>query len=128
MANGHLAPVRHAAARFLERNPGPEARFVKEISPPPLSKRLRRKRRTNHSRCRTFIRSRSLWKTPRSPPGGTSNGTDGRRACIALVEGGLVAPDEAIEVKRVLDAAALTYVASTLTSVLTLLDFLFRSG
>jgi Zn-dependent membrane protease YugP len=33
-----------------------------------------------------------------------------------------------VEVKRVLDAAALTYVAATLTSVLTLLYFLFRSG
>ena len=39
-----------------------------------------------------------------------------------------MSPDEAVEVKRVLDAAALTYVAATLTSVLTLLDFLFRSG
>jgi Zn-dependent membrane protease YugP len=51
-----------------------------------------------------------------------------RRARVALVEGGLVSPAEAVEVKRVLDAAALTYVAATLTSVLTLLYFLFRSG
>ena len=51
-----------------------------------------------------------------------------RRARLALVEGGLVSPAEAVEVKRVLDAAALTYVAATLTSVLTLLYFLFRSG
>ena len=51
-----------------------------------------------------------------------------RRARVALVEGGLVSPDEAVEVKRVLDAAALTYVAATLTSVMTLLYFLFRSG
>jgi Zn-dependent membrane protease YugP len=51
-----------------------------------------------------------------------------RRAKLALVEGGLVSPAEAVEVKRVLDAAALTYVAATLTSVMTLLYFLFRSG
>jgi Zn-dependent membrane protease YugP len=31
-------------------------------------------------------------------------------------------------VGRVLNAAALTYVAATLTSILTLLYFLFRSG
>ena len=35
---------------------------------------------------------------------------------------------EDAEIKKVLDAAALTYVAATLTSVLTLLYFLFRSG
>ncbi len=51
-----------------------------------------------------------------------------RRARLALVEGGLVTPEEDAEVKRVLDAAALTYVAATLTAVLTLLYFLFRSG
>jgi Zn-dependent membrane protease YugP len=51
-----------------------------------------------------------------------------RRARLALLEAELVTPDEAVEVKRVLDAAALTYVAATLTSVLTLLYFLFRSG
>jgi Zn-dependent membrane protease YugP len=51
-----------------------------------------------------------------------------RRARIALVEGGLVTRQEAAEVKKVLDAAALTYVAATLTSILTLLYFLFRSG
>ena len=39
-----------------------------------------------------------------------------------------MSPDEAVEVKRVPDAAARTYVAATLTGVLTLLDFLFRSG
>jgi Zn-dependent membrane protease YugP len=50
-----------------------------------------------------------------------------RRARIALREGGLVTPGEEEEVKRVLDAAALTYVAATLTSVLTLLYFLFRA-
>jgi uncharacterized protein len=51
-----------------------------------------------------------------------------RRARLALLEAELVTPDEAVEVKRVLDAAALTYVAATLTSVLTLLYFLFRAG
>jgi uncharacterized protein len=51
-----------------------------------------------------------------------------RRARIALCEGGLVTPGEEEEVKRVLDAAALTYVAATLTSILTLLSFLFRAG
>jgi hypothetical protein len=51
-----------------------------------------------------------------------------RRARIALVEGGLVSREEDAEVKSVLDAAAWTYVAATLTSVLTLLYFLFRAG
>jgi Zn-dependent membrane protease YugP len=51
-----------------------------------------------------------------------------RRARQALLEGGMVTPAEDAEVKRVLNAAALTYVAATLTSVLTLLYFLFRAG
>jgi uncharacterized protein len=51
-----------------------------------------------------------------------------RRARIALVDLGLVTPDEDVMVKKVLDAAALTYVAATLTSLLTLLYFLFRAG
>jgi uncharacterized protein len=51
-----------------------------------------------------------------------------RRARVALVEGGLISREEDVEVKKVLDAAALTYVAATLTSILTLLYFLFRSG
>ena len=51
-----------------------------------------------------------------------------RRARLALVEGGLVTRQEDEAVKQVLDAAALTYVAATLTSVLTLLYFLFRAG
>ncbi len=51
-----------------------------------------------------------------------------RRARLALVEGGIVDRSEAEVVKGVLDAAALTYVAATLTAVLTLLYFLFRSG
>jgi uncharacterized protein len=51
-----------------------------------------------------------------------------RRARLALVEGGLVSRQEDETVKKVLDAAALTYVAATLTSILTLLYFLFRAG
>jgi Zn-dependent membrane protease YugP len=51
-----------------------------------------------------------------------------RRARLALIDAELITPDEAVTVKRVLDAAALTYVAATLTSVLTLLYFLDRSG
>ncbi len=51
-----------------------------------------------------------------------------RRARLALVEGGIISNEEDRDVKRVLDAAALTYVAATLTSILTLLYFLYRSG
>lgn len=51
-----------------------------------------------------------------------------RRARLALVQGGLVSREEDATVKRVLDAAAWTYVAATLTGILTLLYFLFRAG
>ncbi|HLW64779.1 MAG TPA: zinc metallopeptidase [Gemmataceae bacterium] len=51
-----------------------------------------------------------------------------RRAKIALVDGGLITADEKYYVSKVLNAAALTYVAATLTSLLTLLYFLVRSG
>jgi Zn-dependent membrane protease YugP len=51
-----------------------------------------------------------------------------RRARIALLSTGLISPEEDRTVGRVLNAAALTYVAATLTSVLTLLYFLFRAG
>jgi uncharacterized protein len=51
-----------------------------------------------------------------------------RRARVALLDGGLITAQEDVTVKKVLDAAALTYVAATLTSVMTLLYFLFRSG
>jgi Zn-dependent membrane protease YugP len=51
-----------------------------------------------------------------------------RRARVALIDGGLITHDEDAYVKKVLDAAALTYVAATLSSVMTLLYFLFRSG
>ena len=50
------------------------------------------------------------------------------RARRRLIEAGLVSPQEDATVARVLNAAALTYVAATLTSVLTLLYFLFRAG
>ena len=45
-----------------------------------------------------------------------------------MLDAGLVSHEEDREIKKVLNAAALTYVAATLTSVLTLLYFLFRSG
>jgi Zn-dependent membrane protease YugP len=51
-----------------------------------------------------------------------------RRARAALLQLGLVTPGEDVVVGRVLGAAALTYVAATLTAVLTLLYFLFRAG
>ncbi len=51
-----------------------------------------------------------------------------RRARQMLLAGGLVTPEEDAEVARVLNAAAMTYVAATLTAVLTLLYFLFRAG
>jgi Zn-dependent membrane protease YugP len=51
-----------------------------------------------------------------------------RRAKLALVEGGIVSPDELEPVNRVLSAAALTYVAATLTAVMQLLYFLWRAG
>lgn len=51
-----------------------------------------------------------------------------RRARAALLESGLVGPAEDREVGKVLNAAALTYVAGTLTAILTLLYFLFRAG
>lgn len=51
-----------------------------------------------------------------------------RRARQVLLSNGLITQDEDYYVAKVLNAAALTYVAATLTSVLTLLYFLFRSG
>jgi Zn-dependent membrane protease YugP len=50
------------------------------------------------------------------------------RARRQLIEGGLIAPEEEREVARVLNAAALTYVAATLTAILTLVYFLYRAG
>jgi uncharacterized protein len=51
-----------------------------------------------------------------------------RRARLALVQSGLVTEQEDVAVGQVLNAAALTYVAATLTAVLQLLYFLFRAG
>jgi Zn-dependent membrane protease YugP len=51
-----------------------------------------------------------------------------RRARNALLMTGLVHPDEDREVGRVLNAAAMTYVAGTITSILTLVYYLIRSG
>src|SRR5262245_8345911 len=51
-----------------------------------------------------------------------------RRAKIELVNAGIIDSDELPDVRRVLSAAALTYVAATLTAILTLLYFLFRAG
>jgi Zn-dependent membrane protease YugP len=50
-----------------------------------------------------------------------------RRARRQLVAAGIVSPQEEEEVGRVLNAAAMTYVAATLTAILTLLYFLFRA-
>jgi Zn-dependent membrane protease YugP len=50
------------------------------------------------------------------------------RAKQLVVEYGIVSPEERIGVDRVLNAAALTYVAAVITSVLTLLYYLMRSG
>jgi len=50
-----------------------------------------------------------------------------RRARALLVEGGIVAPQEDPLVGKVLNAAALTYVAATLAAILQLLYFLMRA-
>ncbi len=50
------------------------------------------------------------------------------RAKRLVLQMGLVAPDEREGVDKVLNAAALTYVAALITSVLTLLYFLMRAG
>jgi Zn-dependent membrane protease YugP len=47
---------------------------------------------------------------------------------VCLAEAGLITREEDVQVKKVLDAAALTYVAATLSSILTLLYFLWRAG
>jgi Zn-dependent membrane protease YugP len=51
-----------------------------------------------------------------------------RRARLMLVDHGIITVEEDTVVKRVLDAAALTYMAATATAVLTLLYFLMRAG
>ena len=50
------------------------------------------------------------------------------RAKRLVVEAGIILPEERVGVDRVLNAAALTYVAAVITSVLTLLYYLMRSG
>ena len=45
-----------------------------------------------------------------------------------MVSSGIVAPDEAAAAGRVLNAAFLTYVASAVTALLTLLYYLMRAG
>ena len=50
------------------------------------------------------------------------------RAKMLLAQAGLVNPSEAPVVKRVLSAAAMTYVAATLVSAMQLLYFLMRAG
>jgi Zn-dependent membrane protease YugP len=51
-----------------------------------------------------------------------------RRALASLQRGGYMAGDELTGAKKVLDAAALTYVAAAVTSILTLVYFAFRLG
>jgi len=50
------------------------------------------------------------------------------RAVTALVDGGIISTSEAGDTKKVLDAAALTYVAAAISAVLQLLYFLWRAG
>ena len=50
------------------------------------------------------------------------------RAKALVVEAGIVDPDERKGIDRVLNAAAMTYVAAAITSLLTLLYFLMRAG
>ena len=50
-----------------------------------------------------------------------------RRARVQLVAAGIVSPQEEEEVGRVLNAAAMTYVAATLTAIMTLLYYIFRA-
>jgi len=50
------------------------------------------------------------------------------RAVAALVDTRIIMPSEATDTKKVLDAAALTYVAAAISAVLQLLYFLFRAG
>ena len=51
-----------------------------------------------------------------------------KRALVALSHGGYATQEEVDGAKKVLDAAALTYVAAFIGSLLTLLYFLFRAG
>lgn len=51
-----------------------------------------------------------------------------RRAKIGMDEAGMLSPDETRHASKVLNAAFLTYLAAAVTSLLTLLYFLLRSG
>ncbi len=51
-----------------------------------------------------------------------------RRAKLVLVQNGIISADELQPVNRVLSAAALTYVAATLSAIMQLLYFLWRAG
>ncbi len=51
-----------------------------------------------------------------------------KRALLCLSNGGYLTPDELTGSKRVLDAAAWTYVAAFVTSLLTLLYWAYRLG
>jgi Zn-dependent membrane protease YugP len=51
-----------------------------------------------------------------------------RRAKALIVEHGIITQQERVGVDRVLNAAALTYVAAAISTLLTLLYFLMRSG
>lgn len=51
-----------------------------------------------------------------------------KRALVAIQTGGIVTGEEHIGARKVLNAAALTYVAAAVTSILTLLYFLIRTG
>ena len=51
-----------------------------------------------------------------------------RRAKVLAVQNGVVQPQERAGMDKVLDAAAMTYIAAAISSILTLLYFLFRSG
>jgi len=50
------------------------------------------------------------------------------RAKRLVVEAGIIDADERVGMDRVLNAAALTYVAAVISTLLTLLYFLMRSG
>ncbi len=50
------------------------------------------------------------------------------RAKDILVARGMISPSERATVSKVLDAAAMTYVAATITAILTLLYYLYRFG
>jgi uncharacterized protein len=50
------------------------------------------------------------------------------RAVVALVDSNIITREESVHTKKVLDAAALTYVAAAISAVMQLLYFLWRAG